>query len=124
MATSLELLSLRFQDRRHRPRLETRRSLLPSLTRSILPALRKTHFVGASEYLEEILAWIEAPRLDELIVSLIDQYTFDTPQLFQFIRPTPTIRNKGRKSNFILGSLVSNSDHGHLIMMWWESHAP
>ena len=36
----------------------------PLLTRSILPILTTMHFEGASGYLEEILAWIDAPRLN------------------------------------------------------------
>jgi hypothetical protein len=61
---NLEFLHLDFQHPRPRPALETRRPPPPPLTRSILPSLTKIKFKGASEYLEEILARIDAPRLD------------------------------------------------------------
>ena len=49
-------------------------------------------FIGASEYLEEILARIDAPRLDELHITFFNQIIFDTPQLFEFISRRPTLR--------------------------------
>ena len=88
----LELLCLRFQYPRPRPALESRRPPLPPLTRSILPSLTKLRFKGASEYLEEILVRIDVPRLDKLHITFFNQIIFDTPQLFQFISRTPTLR--------------------------------
>jgi hypothetical protein len=92
--TSLKSLYLRFQYPRPRPALESR----PPLTRSILPRLTKIEFNGASEYLEEILARIDAPRLRKMHIYFFNQIIFDTPQLFQFIsrRPTLTAPEKGR----------------------------
>jgi len=74
------------------PCLESRRLLPPPLTRSILPSLTKIVFDGASEYLEEILARIDAPRLNVLHITFFNQIIFDTPQLFQFISRRPTLR--------------------------------
>jgi hypothetical protein len=88
--TSLEFLCLDFRYPRPRPALETRRP--PPLTYSILPSLTKIEFKGASEYLEEILARIDSPRLDELHITFFNQIIFDTPQLFQFISRTPMLR--------------------------------
>jgi hypothetical protein len=88
--TSLKYISLGFRHPRPRPALETR--LPPPLTRSILPGLTKIHFHGASEYLEEILARIDAPRLDQLNMTFFNQIIFDTPQLFQFISRRQTLR--------------------------------
>jgi hypothetical protein len=42
--------------------------------------------------LEEILARIDAPRLDQLGIAFFNQMIFDTPQLFQFIGRRPTLR--------------------------------
>ncbi|KAF8502721.1 hypothetical protein F5888DRAFT_1887397 [Russula emetica] len=99
MATSLSALtsleSLRLWFRFHsqpRPALESRRLPPPPLTRSILPGLTKIEFKGASEYLEVILARIDAPRLNELYTIFLDQIIFNTPQLFQFISRSPTLR--------------------------------
>ena len=88
---SLESLRLHFRGPRPRPALESRRPSPPPQTRSILPILTKIRFQGVSEYLEGILARIDAPRLNELHISFFNQITFDTPQLFQFISRRPTL---------------------------------
>jgi hypothetical protein len=94
--TSLEHLRLRIQSPRPRPALESRRP--PPLTRAIFPSLTEIVFKGASEYLEEILARIDAPQLDHLRITFFNEIIFDTPQLFQLISRTPTLRapEKGR----------------------------
>jgi F-box-like len=89
--TSLEFLCIHFKYPSP-PALESRRPSLPPLTRSILPSLTKIRFKGSSEYLEEILARIDAPRLHELHISFFNQIIFDAPQLFQFISRRPTLR--------------------------------
>jgi hypothetical protein len=90
--TSLEFLRLRFRYPRPRPALEGRRLPPPPLTRSILPRITEIRFKGASEYLEEILARIDAPRLNKMHISFFNQIIFDTQQLFQFIGRRPTLR--------------------------------
>jgi hypothetical protein len=94
--SSLESLHLDFLYQRPRPALESRRPPPPPLTRSILPNLTEIRFDGTSEYLEEILARIDAPRLDELHIIFFNQIIFDTPQLFQFISRRPTLRAPGK----------------------------
>ncbi|KAF8502647.1 hypothetical protein F5888DRAFT_1109764 [Russula emetica] len=88
---SLEFLRLHFRYPPH-PDLESRRPPPPPLTRSILPSLTRVWFKGASEYLEEILARIDAPQLNELHITFFDEILFDTPQLFQFFSRRPTLR--------------------------------
>jgi hypothetical protein len=88
--TSLESLHLQFQCPRPRTALERRRP--PPLTCSILPSLTKIRFEGTSEYLEEILARIDAPRLNKMHVYFVNQIVFDLPQLFQFVGRIPTLR--------------------------------
>jgi hypothetical protein len=118
--TSLESLTLRFRYPRPRPALESRRPPPPPLTRSILPSLATILFKGASEYLEEILARIDAPRLDELEITFFNQIIFDTPQLFQFISRRPTLRTpeKGhiefRSGAIIVKFPSQTSDNGAL----------
>ena len=92
--TSLRHLRLHFQYPQPRPALESRRPPppLPPLTRSILLSLTYIQFKGAYEYLEEILARIDAPRLNKLHITFFNQIMFDTPQLFQFISRRPTLR--------------------------------
>ena len=84
--TSLEKLSLRFLFPRHTA------ALSPPLPRSILPNLTEIDFKGPSEYSEEILARIDAPRLNKLCIILLNQFIFDTPQVFQFISRRPKLR--------------------------------
>ena len=90
--TSLEYLRLGFRYPRPRPALESRRPPPPPLTRSILPSLTVIRFKGASEYLEVILARIDAPQIEDLSITFFNQIIFDTPQLFQFICRRPTLR--------------------------------
>jgi len=87
---SLESFHLHFRYPRLRSALESRRP--PPPTRSILPNLTKIRFKGASEYLEEILSRIDAPRLNEFHIIFFNQIVFDIPQLFQFIGRRPTLR--------------------------------
>ena len=86
--TSLEFLRLHFEY--SPPALKNRRP--PPLTRSILPNLTTMLFVGVSGYLEEILARVDAPRLNRLRITFFNQFTRDTPQLLQFISRKPTLR--------------------------------
>jgi hypothetical protein len=85
--TSLDTLSLQFQSSRSRPNRESRRP--PPVTRSILPDLTTFRFNGVSEYLEDLVARIDAPRLHNLFIALPHQINFDTPHLVQFIHRTP-----------------------------------
>jgi hypothetical protein len=97
MATSLSALttleSLRVGFRFPRPRLapESRRPPPLPLTHSNLPNLKYILFKGTSEYLEEILARINAPRLIKMRMTFFNQTIFDLPQLFHFISRTPTL---------------------------------
>ena len=96
MATSLSALtslqSLYLQFRYPRPRTAQDSRPLPQPTRSILPSLTKIGFKGASEYLEVILARIDAPRLNKMHITFFSQVIFDIPQLFQFIGRRPMLR--------------------------------
>jgi hypothetical protein len=88
--TNLESLTLEFTRPRTRPAPESQRP--PPLTRSILPSLTKIKFKGTSEYLEEILARIDAPQLDGFYITFFNRFILDTPQLFQFISRRPALR--------------------------------
>jgi hypothetical protein len=62
----------------------------PPMTRSILPSLTWFWFKGAGEYLDDLVARIDAPRLSYLFLTFpLDQMNFDTPHLVQFISRTP-----------------------------------
>jgi hypothetical protein len=81
--TRLEDLSISFESPQSRPDRNSQR--VPPPTRSLLPALNQLGFEGASEYLEDLLARIDAPLLYFLEITFFHQLIFDTPQLTEFI---------------------------------------
>jgi hypothetical protein len=83
----LDTLSLEFQSATARPgQLHP-----PPITRTILPALTQFHCSGANEYLEDLVAHIDCPKLEWINVSyfypLVD---FQVTQLAKFIRRSLT----------------------------------
>jgi hypothetical protein len=87
--TSLASLSLGFRSPQSFPDPANRRP--PPLTRHILPILARFWFKGACEYLDNLVAHIDAPRVN-LFITFFNQILFDTPQLIQFISRTPTLK--------------------------------
>ena len=83
----LECLAIAFKSPPSHPARETRHPHSP--TRSILFALTFFWFQGVSEYLEDLVARIDAPLLDTFHIRFFHQLIFDTPQLTQFIARTP-----------------------------------
>ena len=92
--SSLDTLHLRFQSPQSCPASERQSWSLPSLKRSILPALRRLNFKGATEYLEELVTRIDTPQLNFLDIIFFNQIDFDYPRLAQFINRTPTLRTR------------------------------
>ena len=87
--TSLESLHIGFKYPGPRPVRESQPPLLPTCT---LPSLTYLYFQGVSEYLEEVVARIDAPLLNGSVIIFFDQLIFDTPQLTQFISRTPLLK--------------------------------
>jgi hypothetical protein len=88
--TSLERLSLGFL-LPSLPNWESRHP--PSPTRSILPALTGIQLNGTAEYLEDLVACIDAPQLNSLFIScLINQSDLGISQLAQFVSRTPMFK--------------------------------
>ena len=79
--TSLRSLNLEF----HSPRSVPRRRPPPIMTRTVLPDLKVLTFKGVSEYLEHIVAHIDAPQLSYFDITFFNQVVFDTPQTNQFV---------------------------------------
>jgi hypothetical protein len=88
--TSLKEFSLEFHSPRSCPNRASRRP--PPSTRSVLPVLRYIRFKGVTEYLEDLVARVDAPRLNNLSITFFNDIVFDTPQFIQFISRTPTSR--------------------------------
>ena len=84
--TSLGTLSLEFLSSRSCPERESRR---PPLTRFILPDLTSFWFKGVSEYLDDLVARFDAPKLIKLFITFLYQINFDTPHLVQLISRSP-----------------------------------
>jgi F-box-like len=57
----------------------------PPLTRALLPALTQFEFRGANEYLEDFLAQIDTPQLEDLRI-VFDQHVFDIRQVISHSR--------------------------------------
>ena len=89
-AASLNMLSLKFRSLDSHPGPESRRPLPP--TRTVLPALTSFDFIGAIEYLEDLVTRIDAPRLDDFQIHISIPSNLDAPQLVQFISRTPTLK--------------------------------
>jgi hypothetical protein len=104
--TSLEHLTIEFHSPRSCPDQANRR--LPPSTRPVLPVLTYFGFKGVTEYLEDLVACIDAPRLSSLRTTFFNDIVFDTPQLMQFISRTSMSRGF-KKAHFTL----RNCEAGH-----------
>ena len=92
--SSLQSLTLVFEleSPQSHPDWETRPP--PPPKRSILPALYKVQFDGVTEYLEDLVIFIDAPQLSTLNITLSHQADFDIPRLARFINRTPKLRKR------------------------------
>jgi hypothetical protein len=88
--SSLDELSLGFRSPQSRPGSESRTLHPPK--RSILSVLHEFCFKGVTEYLEELMARIDTPRLNGMDITFFNQIDFDCPRLAQFINCTPNLR--------------------------------
>ncbi len=80
--TGLVQFSLGFQFYQTRPDQNCR---CPPPMRTALPVLWSFFFEGANEYLEDLVAWIDAPQLDVCSIDLHGQTIYDIPHFSQFI---------------------------------------
>ena len=80
---NLNYLTISFQSPLSRPHRENRRP--PPSIRTVLPALTRIEFKGASEYLEDFVSRIDTPLLDSIDITFFHQLIFDIPQLAQFL---------------------------------------
>jgi hypothetical protein len=85
--TSLDYLQLGFLSPRSFPDRASRRPL-PS-TRSVLPVLTTFVFKGIGEYLERLVAGIDAPKLGRLGITFLDDVIFESSKLIQLISRPP-----------------------------------
>jgi hypothetical protein len=88
--TRLKYLEIGFRSPRSRPDGNSQRP--PPQARTLFPVLTRLCFRGVSEYLEDLVARVDAPLLDYLDTMFFYQLIFDTPQLTQFISRTPKFK--------------------------------
>jgi hypothetical protein len=79
----LQKLTIEFESLTSLPDPRNRRP--PPLTHAILPTLTYFRFHGASEYLEDLVAQIDAPQLEHIRVTFFYQLIFDIRHLPAFI---------------------------------------
>jgi len=101
-STGLKRLVLKFESPQSRPARQSRRP--PPQSRSVLPALIDFSFTGVSEYLEDLVARIDAPLLSYMSITFFHQLILHTPQLTQFISRTPTLKLNGQRQARMLFS--------------------
>jgi hypothetical protein len=85
--TRLGTLELDFESSQSRPDQRIRCPHPP--TRILLPVLTDLCFKGVREYLEALVAQIDAPLLEMLEITLFHEPIIDIPQFTQFISRTP-----------------------------------
>ena len=89
--TSLGELHLGFRSPLSLPDRASRPPTPPK--RVVLPVFAKFWFEGVSEYVDDLVARIDAPRLVKLDVNFFNQILFDTPELVQFISRTSSLKS-------------------------------
>ena len=77
---------------------------LPRSPRCVLPALTSLLFNGSCEYLEDLIAPIDSPLLDNLDVIVFHQPELDTTQFAQFVDRTPKLKPL-HEAHIIFGSI-------------------
>ena len=82
--TRLKSLSLGFHSPQSCPDPARRRP--PPLIRAVLPALSHFNYRGVSEFLEDLVAQIDTPVLDNAEITFFNQLIFNIPRLPQFVR--------------------------------------
>jgi hypothetical protein len=110
--TRLNSLALDFQSPLSCPGRASRRP--PPETRTVLSVFSIFRFKGVSEYLDDLVACIDAPRLSFLDIILFNDIVFDTPQLTQFISRTPLKALEEARVTFQAGA----------AMIFFSSRAP
>jgi hypothetical protein len=90
----LEQFVLEFQSPQSRPDPASRHP--PPRTRPVLSILTYFKFKGDNEYLDDLVAQVDAPRLNKLHIIFFNQIVFDTPQFIQFICRTSRLNALGK----------------------------
>lgn len=107
--TKLKGLVLGFRSPRPQTDREVESRHPPILSRIVLPALTMFHFKGNSEYLDDLVARIDAPLVNHIAITLFNQLMFATPQLCCFLGRTEKFNAARRADLVFFGSRVQIS---------------
>jgi len=102
----LTSLSVEFQYPQSLPESTSSFRYSPPRTRAVLPALAIFFYKGESEYLEDLLSQIDAPRLGYAFIRFFNQLVFDIAELPKFISRTEKLRTLNRAEAFFDGQAV------------------
>jgi len=81
---NLKSFTIGFVSPQSRPNRGSRPPQIP--TRIVVPALTRFEFKGVSEWLEDLVARINVPLLNSILITLFHQLIFDIPELGHFMR--------------------------------------
>ena len=96
--TRLEALCITFQSSTSRPDHSDTSSWAALPTQAVLPALTSFSFKGTGEYLEDLVARVEAPRLHYITITYLKQHIFHVPQLFKFVGQFQVLEDEDKKT--------------------------
>ena len=71
-------------------------------TRAVLPALTEFQFRGDNAYLEDLIARIDAPNVEQFGITLFDQRTFELLELAEFIGRTEELKSSPYRTSIWL----------------------
>jgi hypothetical protein len=91
--TRLQCLSIAFQRWGIQPPQGTRHP--PPQTHAVLPSLTDFRFEGVSEYLDDLVALIDAPHLQSVNIEFFDRLNFQIGQLSRLISHAGMLRSFG-----------------------------
>ena len=102
--TKLQVLAIKFDSSRFQHSQTSLPS--PSLTCTVLPALTFLRFRGRCNYLEDLVASINAPLLKAMFITFFEEYAYNTPQLYKFISCTNQLRSPRRVDVVFSGQTI------------------
>ena len=118
--TRLETLHIGFESPRCHPEQTSRRP--PPATRTLLPVLTKLWFKGVGNYLEDLVAQVDAPLLDKFSITFFHQLIYDTPQLTSVVHQNSRHAMKHVWS-FTIGTFPSHFHRYLTVCSSWKYYA-
>ncbi|KAI0283862.1 hypothetical protein BC826DRAFT_1109960 [Russula brevipes] len=112
--TELETLELGFTSPRSRPAQPSP----PPPTRVVLPVLADVSFRGAGEYLDDVVARVDIPRIETLYIVLFMGLVLHMPNFDQFVHRTVGLKSPNAARMIFdnrLVHIVLNPPHGPIL---------